>query len=365
MRSFIPPFIDIEVVSPGTPEYDALPNNFVMFEVGENLLANMTTFTAMQLNSRLLQVTDQMPSLPDAATTNGSGQTAKLGIPLLKRGIASIVTALEPKEVEGATKVYIVHSPALKDDLHRHLADLPVPAYYDSMEERLISVTVDGKTLSFTVTPYMMGPLCQADADERWLLINLYNPHMPSMAIAVAEEGFMALKEPTPLLGDTEAVETWAMEKLTERWTRSGIHVQNVGKEPNGPKTFPDYTVSLNQKRWTCEITRVLGTIPTTRRVLDQPRDRIRNMERAVQSPPLLPSDIEAAVGKAITDKTAIRRKQSSTNRVCLVLVNVLDRELDKQSTVWQQQDLAAFDAVVLISGFSEPRVEWIKALRP
>ena len=108
-------------------------------------------------------------------------------------------------------------------------------------------------------------------------------------------------------------------------------------------------------------MTRVVGDILETRHILDKPRDPQKMIDRAVQSPPLGVADVEAALERAIKSKKRRRGSNGTTRKLCLVLLNSLDLDIGGQSAVWKGMDLSAFDAVVLVNGYSHPSIEFMK----
>ena len=140
----------------------------------------------------------------------------------------------------------------------------------------------------------------------------------------------------------------------------AGADVRCVCHEPNGPKTFPDYRARLDGVPWDFEITRVLGIMLEDRHILDKPRDARKNMDLAVQSPPIEDEDVGTALDRAIKSKEHKRQPDKAARNLCLVLLNALDLNIGSESKVWKNRDLTSFDAVVLVSGYSQPRVELI-----
>ena len=189
----------------------------------------------------------------------------------------------------------------------------------------------------------------------------MYNPDMPAMAIGVEAQGPLTFREPTPLLSDTEVAERWAMEVVEGYLSNMGVDIVCACHEPNGPKTFPDYRAQLNGATWNFEITRVLGNILETRRVLDRPRDARKMMNRAVQSPPIEQGDIEVALNHAIKSKARKCEAGEGTPNFCLVLLNALHLDIGRRSNVWEGVDSAFFDAVILVGEYSQSSIEFIK----
>ena len=154
----------------------------------------------------------------------------------------------------------MIHPPQLEDEIQCHLSALPVPAISASRSERLIRIAAGQEMRHFVVEPYKMDLTRRRSTDPRWLIVHLYNPDIPALAIRVEAQGPLTFKEPTPLLSNTEVAEEWAMGVIQKPSTRGRVGVRCVCYEPNGPKTFPDYRARLNGTPWDFEITRVLGT---------------------------------------------------------------------------------------------------------
>jgi hypothetical protein len=295
----------------------------------------------------------------DSFTRDADGK--KLGIQMIKAMIAETIEVEECDYVDGVTKVYVIHPPQLEDEIQCHLSALPVPAISASRSERLISIAAGQKMRHFVVEPYKMDLTRRRSTDPRWLIVHLYNPDIPALAIGVEAQGPLTFKEPTPLLSNTEVAEEWAMGVIQNHLREAGVGVRCVCYEPNGPKTFPDYRARLNGTPWDFEITRVLGDILENRHILDQPRDARRNMDMAVQSPPIDEKDVATALDRAIKSKEGKDQSDGITRSLCLVLLNALDLDIGSQSNVWEDIDLTSFHAVILVNGYSRPSVELIK----
>ena len=364
-RSQLPPFVHVEVVQPGTPEYDDLKVHSVTFEAGENFISNAIKYMSRLFDDRMGQGTKEFytSTIADSIAPDADGK--KLGLPMIKAMIAETADNEDGDYIKGVTKVYVIHPPALKNELYRHLSKLPVLAVSASPLERLISVAVGQENRHFVVEPYKMDLTRRRSTDPRWLIVHLYNPDMPALAIGVGAQGPLTFKEPTPLLSDTEVAEKWAMGVVQDYLRDAGADVRCVCHEPNGPKTFPDYRARLDGVQWDFEITRVLGDILEDRHILDRPRDASKNMDLAVQSPPIDDRDVGTALDRAIKSKEHKRQSERSARNLCLILLNALDLNIGSQSKVWEDRDLTSFDAVILVSGFSQPRVEFPKGRSP
>ena len=360
-RRLLPPFIHVEVVQPGTPEYDDLRVHSVAFDAGENFTGNVIKYMSRIIDDRMGEATKEFytSTSGDSFTRDADGK--KLGIQMIKAMIAETIEVEECDYVDGVTKVYVIHPPQLEDELQCHLSALPVPAISASRSERLISIAVGQEMRHFVVEPYKMDLTRRRSTDPRWLIVHLYNPDRPALGIRVEAQGPLTFKEPTPLLSDTEVAEKWAMEVIQSHLREAGVGVRCVCYEPNGPKTFPDYRARLNGTPWDFEITRVLGDILENRHILDQPRDARRNMDRAVQSPPIDEKDVATALDRAIKSKEGKDQSDGITRSLCLVLLNALDLDIGSQSNVWEDIDLTSFHAVILVNGYSRPSIELIK----
>lgn len=360
LRRILPPFIHIEVVQKGSPEYEDIKTHSVMFEAGDNFGARVVEYMSRDIDDRMGQGTKEfyVSTVGDSIAPDADGK--RLGIPLIKAMIAEMADVEDSQYVEGVTKVYVIHPPELEDELRSHLSPLLVPAMSDSPSERLMSVAVGQENRHFVVEPYKMDLTRRDSTDPRWLIVHLYNPDVPAMAVRVEAQGPLTFKEPTPLLSDTKVAEEWAMPVMENYLHKAGVDVRNVCHEPNGCKTFPDYRAWLDGDPWDFEITRVLGDMLQRRLILDKPRDAKKNMDMAVQSSPIDKSDVRNALDHAIKSKTCKRQSNGTATKFCLVLLNTLDLDIGGQSMVWEGLDLGPFDAVALIHGYSEPSVEWI-----
>ena len=361
-RRLVPPFVHVEVVQPGTPEYDDLRVHSVTIEAGENLASNVVEYISRGIDDRMGQATKEFytSTIGDSITPDVDVQ--KLGIQMIKAMIAETIEEVEDSDyVDGVTKVYVIHPPQLEDEIRCHLSALPVPATYASRSERLISVAAGQEMRHFVVEPYKMDLTRRHSTDPRWIIVHLYNPDMPALAIRVEAQGPLTFKEPTPLLAGTKVAEEWAMGVIQNHLRQVGVDVRCVCYEPNGPKTFPDYRARLDGTLWDFEITRVLGDILKNRHILDQPRDARKNMDRAVQSPPIDEMDVATALNHAINSKEGKAQSDGITRSLCLVLLNALGLDIGSQSNVWEDVDLTSFHAVILVNDYSKPSVELIK----
>ena len=366
-RRLLPPFVHVEVVQPGTPEYNDIRTQSVTFEAGENFASNVMEYISRGINDRMGQATKEFSTstVGDSITPDAEGK--KLGIQLIKAMIAETIEGEDWDYVDGVTKVYVIHPPQLEDELRRHLSTLPVPAKSVSPWERLISITVGSEMHRFVVEPYKMDLTRRRSTDPRWLIVHLYNPDIPALAIKVEAQGPLTFKEPTPLLSNTEVAEKWVMGVIQSHLREAGVDVQYVCYEPNGPKTFPDYRAQLDGTPWDFEITRVLSGILENRHILDQPRDARKNIDKAVQSPPIEELDVISALDHAIRSKERRAQKERKAKSdgiprsLCLVLMNALGLEIESQSNVWKDIDLTPFHTVILVNGYSTPSVEWLK----
>ena len=354
-RRLLPPFVHVEVVQPGTPEYDDLRVHSVTLEAGENFNSNVIKYMSRLIDDGMGQATKEFYT----STWDADGK--KLGIQMIKAMIAETIEVEERDYVDGVTKVYVIHPPQLEDEIQCHLSELPVPAISASRSERLISIAAGQKMRHFVVEPYKMDLTRRRSTDPSWLIVHLYNPDIPALAIGVGAQGPLTFKEPTPLLSNTKVAEEWAMGVMQNHLREAGVGVRCVCYEPNGPKTFPDYRARLNGTPWDFEITRVLGDILENRHILDQPRDARRNMDLAVQSPPIDEKDVATALDRAIKSKEGKDQSDGITRSLCLVLLNALDLDIGSQSNVWEDIDLTSFHAVILVNGYPRPSVELIK----
>ena len=359
-RRLLPPFIHVDVIQPGSPEYDDLSVRSVVIDASENFTNNVSEFISRLIEDEMGQGTKDFYVSKAADVINPGVDGRKLGIPLLKAMIAEMVEESDSDLLGGVTKVYLIHPPHLESELLGHFANLPVPARADSASERLISVPGRSGMHPFVVHPYKMDLTRRRSTDPRWLIVHLYNPDKPALAIKVESQGPFTFKEPTPLLSNTEVAEDWAMSVMRGHFRDNDVDIQGVSHEPNGPKTFPDYQAQLNGTPWDFEITRVLGNILRARHIFDEARDARSVMLKAVQSPPIKEEDIRAALDHAIESKRRERSVDGIANRLCLILLNPLGLEIGGELNVWDGRDLTSFDAVILVGGYPHPNTELI-----
>ena len=360
-RRLLPPFIHVEVIEQNSPDYDDLKVHSVTFEAGENFATNVDAYTSRLIEDQMGQSTREFSTSIIADSIKPDSNGRRLGIPLLKAIIAEMAELEESHYIEGVTKAYVIHPPQFEDELRRLLSALPLPSISSPASERLLSVAIADKVRHFIVEPYNMDLPRRRSTDPNWLIVHLYNPDMPALGVKVETQGPLTFREPTPLLSKTEVAEKWAMGLLQHYFRETGIRVQHCVYEPNGPKTFPDYRARLNDVPWDFEVTRVLGDILENRRIFDQPKDAKKNIDMVVQSPPIGERDVGTALAHAINSKKGKRQPDGTTRNLFLVLLNVLDLNIRGNANVWDDVDLTAFNAVVLVSGYPRPSVELIK----
>ena len=359
-RRMLPPFIHVEVVPDGGAETEDMITTSVMFGAGENLSHNVLEFSERLINARMGRSTREFTPLKAADVNEPGPGGKKVSIPMLKGTIAEIAQESESEYLDGVTKVYIIYPPALDGELKELVAGLPVPPLADSPLERMMSVQVDDAIRPFVVQLYMVDLIGRSSNNPRWLIVHPYNPDAPALAVKVEERGPWTFREPTPLLSDTKDAESWAMRELQTSLRDEGVDVQYCS-EPNGPTTFPDFRADIGDEEWDIEVTRVLGDLLNSRHVPDKSRDSKKVIERAAQSPQISDSDVEKALDQAIRNKARKRPSVGTGYKYCLLLVNAVGLDVGKQSSVWQGKDLSSFDAVVLISGYTDPEIEFIK----
>ena len=360
-RRLLPPFIHVEVIEQNSPDYDDLKVHSVTFEAGENFATNVDAYTSRLIEDKMGQSTREFSTSTIADSIKPDSNGRRLDIPFLKAIIAEMAEREESHYIEGVTKAYVIHPPQFEDELRRHLSALPLPSISSPASERLLSVAIADKVRHFIVEPYKMDLPRRRSTDPNWLIVYLYNPEMPALGVKVEVQGPLTFKEPTPLLSETEVAENWAMGMLQNHFREKGIRVQSVIYEPNGPKKFPDYRARLDDVPWDFEVTRVLGDILENRRILDQPRDSKKNIDMAVQSPPISGQDIVTALDRAIKSKERKRRTNGAARNLCLILLDALDLDLRSNPNVWKNMDLTAYEAVVLVNGYAQPGVTLIK----
>ena len=77
-RRLLPPFVHVEVVQPGTPEYDDLRVHSVTLEAGENFNSNVIKYMSRLIDDRMGQATKEFYT----STWDADGK--KLGIQMIK-----------------------------------------------------------------------------------------------------------------------------------------------------------------------------------------------------------------------------------------------------------------------------------------
>ena len=239
---------------------------------------------------------------------------------MLKRLIGDVIRNEDAEFVKGVSKAYVLHPPALRDELKEHLSYLPLPPMHDHVSERLVSLSVSGENRRFVLAPYEMDIESRRSNDPRWVIVLLFNPDMPPLGIKIGVPKPLNFKEPTPLLSDTEIAEKWAMQVMEDTLRDSGDSIE-YRHEPNGPKTFPDFAANISGIDWDIEVTRVLGDILQERHILNKPRNTRKMFKTAVHKPSIGPDDAKEALQKAIESKKR-DRTAGEQRRYGLVLLN-------------------------------------------
>ena len=159
-RRLLPPFVHVEVVQPGTPEYDDLRVHSVSLEAGENFNGNVIEYMSRLIDDRMGQATKEFYTSTawrsgDSITRDADGK--KLGIQMIKAMIAETIEVAECRLRQWSHKGLCDrsrHPPQLEDELQCHLSALPVPAISASRSERLISIAAGQEMRHFVVEPY-------------------------------------------------------------------------------------------------------------------------------------------------------------------------------------------------------------------
>lgn len=153
---------------------------------------------------------------------------------------------------------------------------------------------------------------------------------------------------PTTALESTDYVEHRAVAAIKDEVEKNGLAVEHEAHEPNGHGEFPDYQLVVSGQDWTVEVTRVLGDIVGRWIVTIGVEDTDVHVSRAARAPVLSRDDIDKAVEKALSDKSAMVPKLAPNTKYCVVLVDTLEQLEPDNENYWAGFDLTAFDVVVV-----------------
>ena len=115
-RRVVPPFVHLEVIQPGTPEYDDIRVDSVAFEDGENFASNVMEYLSRGIDDRMGQATKEFHASTIGDSITPDADVQKLGIQMIKAMIAETIEEVEDCDyVDGVTKVYVIHPPQLEE----------------------------------------------------------------------------------------------------------------------------------------------------------------------------------------------------------------------------------------------------------
>ena len=183
---------------------------------------------------------------------------------------------------------------------------------------------------------------------EDSILIIPVNPSDPA-AVRLTEhertDGFRF----SELYGSKKDMETFALESLCrDLCSRSGVPIEDLkcGYEPLGKDTFPDFKMCIGGETWAVEVARVESGMVSYVQV-DRKLDA-RGMRKALKNR-ITREGIGEALRQEINDKASKRTDCTAYSWFCLLLVDIVDSIGDGECSVWNDCDLAAFDAVVTV----------------
>ena len=296
----------------------------------------------------LLEQADQFPKLPS---------NSPLSLNAIREAIKTSITAA--KDDADQTEVfYILYPQSLAQTaagVHDHLvmARMGEDRYQEFngvlvAQKRPIthwlSVTIDGQHQVVEVAFCQENELVSVYGESGWLTVPYPNWiwYLPADQPAVYLDATYAISK-------TAEVEEVAFEALLSEAVKCGISVDGAVREPNGLMTFPDYKVNLDGQDWVVEVTRVLGLITCSRVITLPERNYHSSMARAANQPGITGEDADAAILKAISDKSQRRAFVASNEMYCLLLVDVMELIDQNDTAQWSKYDFTAFDSVVLV----------------
>lgn len=208
-----------------------------------------------------------------------------------------------------------------------------------------LSVTIDGQEQKVEVAFYQENGLSQVYGENGWMVVPYPNQirYLPADQPAAYLVGTYAIDP-------TELVESIAFTALKDEAIKRGVRVANEMHEPNGHQEFPDYKVQMDGRDWVVEVTRILGSITQNRVITMTERSAGPSISRAASQPGVDSNDVDAAIRKALNDKSQRREFVVSNELYCLLLVDVMDLIDQNDTAQWTKyaDELTAFDSVVL-----------------
>ena len=288
------------------------------------------------------------------------GNDLRMGIPLLQNMLVQIAEEMPRDYVDGARTLYVIYPPTLEVEVSQTLASLLWAPSSDPKGRRLIRIQKDGLAHVFEVEPCRLDFPELSTENPRWLLILLSNPDTPLLAIRIPQDPWIHLVDRLSL-GNTRELGDSVRRLLTDYLCNNQVAVKFI-PEPNGPATFPDFQAEINGVVWTIEVTRVMSGIAEGRTFQTGSRDPERIIDKMARSSPVDQEVIDHALTTALADKSAKFSGSQSGSKYCLVLVDVAHLGLGNAAPIWNDKNLSAFDAVILVSEANpRPVIEFIK----
>ena len=361
----IPPFITVKLIPENAPGQIGLPNHaaFLVSSRGETALSIQSVVSELWegIFQKLIgKIAIEFPSYDAADLSPGVVLSKQLNISLVRELVQKTVSSETQDFLDGVQTIYLVHPSALKQGMVQIMAKLPFAN--SRSERRLLSVPCEGRNYAFSVEAYQLDLPKHHKVSPGWLAVLLFNPREPLIELQVPERGALLTVDTTLPLGDSRFAEEWAMEAVASDLKAKDVAVDYV-HEPNGDSTFPDFEAVIQSVEWSVEVTCVLGGITDGRHIKLPARNREAMIDRAAQSPPIDGEVVAAALEQALVSKRERASLRKPGTKYCLLLVNVIDLDVGKSSKDWDDKDLSAFDAVVMVhcNPRSNEVVEYIK----
>ena len=356
-RETLPPFVQIERIPVNTPEYDELPTYSYFLDSGRGEISQILQGFNDIWDFALSEFLGDVTSNPDRLVM---GDLKRLDVPLLREAVESTIAANSIDLQDEVRTAYVIHPPELKAKVIQTLSKLPF-ADIDG-DRRLLSARNGNRVCVFPIESYQMELPVHCVGGPNWLIVILSNPDDPEIVLRVPEPGPWAESDFRLTPQETEKIELRVMETIESDLLDKGLNVEYV-HEPNGSGTFPDFEVSIEDTEWSLEVTRVLGAVLKERIINLDGKDPKAMKAKALHSPPIDTKEVDFALQKALTSKQSSASKCKAGTKYCLVLVNVADLDIGKDSEVWTGKDLSAFGAVIMVHNGprSNHTVEYIK----
>ena len=327
----------IRYVDKSDPVYRALPTHHIKLKPP----SHGATSGDMARVAKELRLANEHKALSEAVPHSvGDGQGVTLD--LLKGGIIDIISKCDSEWLDGCEGIRIMHHPDKREKFVSILSRLPVSSQ-DSSSAKLLSVSYNGRTFALKIELYE-NKFMPSNSLAYWL-DNPSNPAIERLMPADASNGFSM----SATYRDKRDIEEFALDAITQDLIQRHEIVQediNSLYEPLGDGTFPDFELSIKGRTWGIEVTRV-ETGLTSYITVGSERE-YKQITKAADNY-INDDTVHEALQKALSDKTGKCARCSSYSRYGLLLIDMVEGISGKDSHIWNDIDLCAFDAVTVV----------------